>query len=124
MRAALRETHDEDRARALGALDLDRAALEFDQLLHEREADADALAGTAGITLVEAVEDVRELIARDAGARVGDDDFSRAVLSHACHAQRCVALPMRTVTVPPRGVNLSALASRLLTIFSITSRSR
>ncbi len=86
MRAALRETHGEDRARALGAVDLNRAALQLDEFLHERKADADALAGPAGITLIEAVEDVRELIARDAGARVRDNDFGRILRDGAADA--------------------------------------
>ena len=57
-------------ARALSTAD--RAAVQLDQLLHQRQADAGALVGAAARALdaVEALEDVRQLLGGNAGAGV------------------------------------------------------
>src|SRR5690606_33282866 len=66
-----RHGHEEPRAAALLALDPDAAAVRLDDALGDGEAEADAAAArVAG--LPEAVEEVRELIGRDAGPGVAD----------------------------------------------------
>ena len=92
------------RAAAEGAVDLDPAAVG----LGDRAADGQAEAGPIrlraprGIDAIEAVEDVGQVLGRDADPRVGDDDAGLSVRGLA-----------PTVTVPPGGVYLMALSSRL-----------
>ena len=61
---------------------MDGAFEEFDEELDERQADAVAagLAGSCFVDAVEAVEDVRQMLGRDADAVVLDFDFDDAVL--------------------------------------------
>ena len=75
LRLLRRQPDDERRALAFDALDGDRAAVELDELLDQREADPDALARPRAVDLIEAVEDVRQPIRGDADAGVGDHDL-------------------------------------------------
>jgi hypothetical protein len=49
--------------------------MQLDQLLHQRQPDAGAFEGAAlrAFDAMEAVEQARQLVQRDAGARVGHD---------------------------------------------------
>src|SRR5258706_15887527 len=64
----------ERRAGALGAGGPDTAAVPFDQMLGDRQAQAGAavVAGARPIDLIEALEDPRQVIGRDADPAVGD----------------------------------------------------
>ena len=96
------------------ALDRDRAAVQPDQLLHQRQADAGALVGAAARALdaVEALEQLRQLVGRDAGAGVA-----------APSARRAPSASRSATAISPSKVNLKAFESRLRTIFSHISRS-
>ena len=74
MGPAERDRDGEGAARDRDALDIDRAAVQLDQLLHQREADAGAFMGAAARALdaVEALEEARELCRGNAGAGVAD----------------------------------------------------
>ena len=69
--------HDERAAPAEGALDPHRPAMELDQFLDQRQADARALVGPAprAFDAVEALEEVGEFRRRDAGPGIADDQF-------------------------------------------------
>ena len=83
----------------------DRAAVQPDQLLHQRQADAAALvgAGRAPRDPVEALEQVRQLVRRDAGAGVG----ARSA------AARSAGRGQRTVDRRRSKVNLRALREQV-----------
>ena len=89
--------------------------MQLDQLLHQRQADAGALVRAAARALdaVEALEQARQLVRRDADAGVADRQFQRASPSLARSA----------TAISPSNVNLKAFESRLRTIFSHISRS-
>src|SRR5262247_4690117 len=65
------------------ALRGDLAAVRFDEVLHDGEAETGAslLAGAAGIDAVEPLEDAGEVLGGDSGAVVGDRDGYRAVVA-------------------------------------------
>jgi hypothetical protein len=62
------QPHGERRAASLLAGDGDLSVMELDELPHECEADADTLAGTAPVDLIEPVEHVRQVIGRNPDA--------------------------------------------------------
>src|SRR5712691_4912595 len=69
------------RARLARVRDADRAAVELDRELAEREAEPAATAAAAAGGLIEAVEYVRGVRRGDAGTGVADADLHPAVLS-------------------------------------------
>src|SRR2546427_10906730 len=72
------QLHDERRALSLArALGGDTAAVELDQVLHERQPEAEAAVGPRGgaVLLPETVEDERENVGADAPARVAHHDL-------------------------------------------------
>ena len=103
--------------RAERALDRDVAAVQLDDALDDRQAQAAAaLAGgrrDRRAALVEAVEQLRQVGRRDARAVVGD--------AHLDARRRAPRRP--SVTRAPRGQNLSALSTRLATARSNSSTS-
>ena len=100
-----RQVDRERRALAELALDLDLAAVELDEPARQRQAQARALGAHAARLreLLELAEQPRQVLARDADARVGDH--------RRPGARRRRARPTRTT--PPRGVNLMAFEIRL-----------
>ena len=83
-----------------------RAAMELDQVAHDREPEAEAAEWPreAAVALAEAVEHERQHVGRDADPGVGHADFGVRPSGRR-----------RTVTCPPRGVNLMALLTRFHT---------
>src|SRR5262249_21986828 len=79
MRAAEREAEPERRPFPLAALRPDRAAMQLDQLLRERQADPGPrlLARRRGPTAVEAVEGAREVVGGDPRTVVADANRRR-----------------------------------------------
>src|SRR5205085_3952939 len=65
-----------DRALARTRPNVDRVPQQFCQTLHDREAEADALAALAGriVELMKLLEDRRKLLGRDANAGIPDLD--------------------------------------------------
>ena len=74
MRGTERNAHRKDRSLVDDALSLDHAAMQLDQLVHEREPDAGALmrAPTRVRHPIEAFEDMRKRVGGNANAGVGD----------------------------------------------------
>ena len=74
-----RQPEVEHGALALLALDLDGGAVRVQDALHDGQAQADAAEAARGgaVHLVEAVEDLADLVARDADAAVADADLGR-----------------------------------------------
>ena len=72
---------------AEAAVDVDRPALQVDQALHEREAEACAseLPVRGRVDLAELVEDDLEIVLRDADAAIDDADGDRAALTLRAH---------------------------------------
>src|SRR5437867_7728275 len=72
MRSPTRDRHDKRRPLALDARCAHRAAVQLDQFLHERQTDAGALEAAPSCLgyAIEALEDVRQLLGRDARSRV------------------------------------------------------
>ena len=95
------------------ALDAQLAAVQLDQLLHQRQADARSLVAAPALPLdaVEPLEDARQLVLRNADAGV--------VTARSARPSR----PVTETTTLPASVNLNAFESRLRTIFSHMSRS-
>ena len=89
-----------------GAGGADGAAVEFDDLAGDGEAEAEAAvaAGEGGVGLAEAFEDVGE----EAG-------WMPSPVSTTSRRATALTRDMRTVTRPPRGVNLTALVMRFQT---------
>ena len=96
------------------ALDLDIAAVQADQLLDERQSDADAVvrARRRPPDAPESLEQTRQLLLGNSDAGVRDGQ-----LRHASTRRRPTA-------ISPENVNLNALESRLRTIFSHASSRR
>ena len=76
-----RDGHGEGRPASGVARDRDRAAVKFDEILHEREADAGALvcAGACVFDTVEPLEHARQLVSRYADTGVFDPQRDRPV---------------------------------------------
>ena len=110
------QRHGDGERRALpdDALGGDGAAVQLDQLLHQRQPDAAAFVGAAPRVLdpVEPLEQPGHLLGGDARAGVPHPQFGAA-----SPARRSVT------AISPSKVNLKALESRLRTIFSHMSRS-
>ena len=85
----------------------DASAVQFDEVLDDRQAEAEAavVARGGGVGLAEAVEDVGQELGGDALAGVAHGDFD----------VRIDALEQRPRRWPPLGVNLMALESRFQT---------
>ena len=109
VRRTERQRDGERAARARLALHRDGAAVQGGQLVHQRQADAGALARAGGRPRhpVEALEQVRQLVGDDPDAGVG----------HAQHEPRRRRRAARR-RCPPTNVYFTALASRLTTTFS------
>ena len=90
-----------------GALRLDRAAVQLDQALHQREPEPEpALRAVERLArLEEQIEHVRQQLRRDADAVVRDLEHERPVLGPRRHAGDS----------PPGSVYLAALVSRFAT---------
>ena len=103
------------------ALDADRPAVGLDDAARDRQAQPGARlrAGVVGVDLVEALEDRRELLLRDPAPGVGDRE-AHPLLGAREPAGRVTA----TVTVPPAGVNFTALPTRLTTAWVTRSPSQ
>src|SRR5690348_13452899 len=67
-----RDSYADRRAGAHRAVHADRSAMELDEFLDQREADAGAFVRPAlcSVDAMEALEDMREFVCRDAGPRV------------------------------------------------------
>ena len=72
------------------ARDLDRAAVQLHELLHERQADAGALvrAPVRRFDAVKALEQARQLLLGDADTRVSDLEHCVAIVSPQSHGHR------------------------------------
>ena len=97
------------------ARDADRAAVELDEIAHQREPDPGALvrARRRPLDAMEALEHPRELVRRRCPVPVSATSSSTA----------CVAIVQGDRGPSPSSVNFSALERRLRTIFSHMSRS-
>ena len=95
--------------------DVDRAAVQLDQLLHQRETDARAFvrAAARAFDAVKALEDARQLVAAGCRCRC------RCTVQH----RRGGDALQTDADLAPRSVNLNAFETRLRTIFSHMSRS-
>ena len=98
---------------SLSARDFDRAAHHVDEPLCDRHAKARAAVpvGRAVVLLGERVEHLRYVFLVHPRACIADDELHPAAVS----CPSCAA-SLRNVTVPPGGVNLTALPSMLIRI--------
>ena len=115
MRRAERDGHGECRAAADLAFDADGAAVQLDQFLHQREADAGAFerAALLAFDAMEALEQPRQF-APECRRRCRARSVPRRADPPSCAAATAIS---------PSKVNLNALERRLRTIFSHMSRS-
>ena len=95
------------------AFDGDGAAVQFDQPFGDGQAEAGAFVAPldAGIHLAEQFEHGRHMLLGDADAGIGDGELRQRI-----------GRVTSTVTLPPLGVNFTALARRLMAIWR-TARS-
>ncbi len=94
MGGAQRNADREGAAMAQPAVDLDAAAMQPDQLLHQRQADAAALEGAAARALdpAEALEQMGQLLGRHAGAGIAHHQFGGPAVARDRHPNRDLAL--------------------------------
>ena len=91
MHVTERQGDADRRAGARLALHADGAAVQADQFMHQRQADAGAFHGASALALdpMEAIEDTRQFLRGNADAGVADEQFRRAVVAGAAPPREC-----------------------------------